>query len=65
MLVLGSLLGVALTTSLSPQGIEVLSVPVGRLALFLAVSASIGVLAARWPARRAARLHVLSAIATT
>jgi putative ABC transport system permease protein len=64
-LVLGVVLGVALTRTLSSQGIEVLSVPVGRLALSLALSASIGVLAALWPARRAARLQVLTAIATT
>ena len=64
-LVLGSVLGVALTRPLSTQGIDVLSVPVGRLALFLAVSASVGVLAALWPARRAARLQILTAIATT
>jgi putative ABC transport system permease protein len=62
-LVLGVVLGIALTGSLSGQGIEVLSVPVLRLAGFLAVSASIGVLAALWPARRAARLRILTAIA--
>ena len=64
-LVLGVALGIALTRSLSGQGIEVLSVPVGRLLLFLTLASSIGVLAALWPARRAARLHVLAAIATT
>ncbi len=64
-LVLGSILGLALTKSLSTQGIEVLSFPLGRLAMFLAVSASVGVLAALWPARRAARLQILNAIATT
>ena len=64
-LVLGLALGLALTRSLSTQGIEVLSVPVLRLAVFLALAASIGVLAALWPARRAARLKILAAIATT
>jgi putative ABC transport system permease protein len=33
--------------------------------VFLAIGAVIGVLAAAWPARRAARMKVLDAIATT
>jgi putative ABC transport system permease protein len=41
----------------------VLVVPGARLAAFLLVGAVIGVLAAVWPARRAARLQVLDAIA--
>jgi putative ABC transport system permease protein len=48
----------------SDEGIEVLSVPVERLALFVAAAAVIGVVAAIWPARRAARMDVLQAIAT-
>lgn len=63
-LVLGTVLGVALTRALAGQGITVLSVPYGRLLLFLALAGVIGVVAALWPARRAARLHVLDAIAT-
>ncbi len=55
--------GVSLTRALSGQGIEVLVVPGARLAAFLLVGAVIGVLAAVWPARRAARLQVLDAIA--
>jgi putative ABC transport system permease protein len=39
-----------------------LVLPWGRLALCLAVAALVGVLAALWPARRAARLDVLTAI---
>lgn len=62
---LGLVLGVALTSSLAGQGIGVLSVPVGQPALFLALAVAIGVLAALWPARRAARPQVLAAIATT
>jgi putative ABC transport system permease protein len=57
--------GTSLTRALSDQGISELVVPGGRLALFLAVGALIGVLAAVWPARRAARMGVLDAIATT
>jgi putative ABC transport system permease protein len=48
----------------SLQGIDfwTLVLPWGRLALSLAVSALVGVVAALWPARRAAKLDVLAAI---
>jgi putative ABC transport system permease protein len=62
-LVLGTVFGVSLARALAGQGIEVLVVPGARLAAFLLVGAVIGVLAAVWPARRAARLKVLDAIA--
>lgn len=62
--VLGLVFGVALQRALSGQGIQVLSVPVGRLVVFLVLAAVVGVLAAVWPARRAARLDVLRAITT-
>ena len=70
--VLGALLGVglgigfgiALMYAVRDQGLEVISVPAGQLALFLGLSLVIGVLAAVFPARRAARLDVLRAIAT-
>ncbi|MFI2434756.1 ABC transporter permease [Streptomyces sp. NPDC018693] len=39
-----------------------LVLPWGRLVLFLALAATVGVLAALWPARRAARLNMLTAI---
>jgi putative ABC transport system permease protein len=57
---IGVILGAALTRALSGQGIEVLSVPVGRLALLLVLAGVIRVLAALWPAR----MRVLTAIAT-
>ncbi|MEE1938550.1 FtsX-like permease family protein [Streptomyces sp. TRM 70361] len=41
-----------------------LALPWGRLALFLALAALVGILAALWPARRAARLNMLTAIKT-
>lgn len=63
-LVLGVVLGVALTRSLAGQGIDVLSVPVGRLLVVFVISAGIGLLASLWPTRRAARLKILDAIAT-
>ncbi len=39
-----------------------LVLPWGRMGLFLALAAVVGVLAALWPARRAARLNMLEAI---
>lgn len=62
--VLGIGFGVALMYSLRDQGLEVVSVPGSQLAVFLGLAVVIGVLAAVLPARRAARLDVLQAIAT-
>ncbi|MEV6180742.1 ABC transporter permease [Streptomyces sp. NPDC052016] len=39
-----------------------LVLPWGRMTVFLALAAAVGVLAALWPARRAARLNMLAAI---
>lgn len=61
---LGISFGVALTYSLRDEGLEVISVPYGQLATFLVIAVVVGVLAAVLPARRAARLDVLHAIAT-
>jgi putative ABC transport system permease protein len=61
---LGLVFGVALQRSQADSGIEVLSVPVVQLLIFVALAALVGVLAAVWPARRAARLDVLRAITT-
>ncbi len=61
---LGLVFGVSIQQALSDQGVSVLAVPVGQLAVFLALAALIGVLAAVWPARRAARMDVLRAITT-
>ena len=63
-LVLGLVFGVALQRALAGQGIEELRVPVVQLLVFLVLAALVGVLAAVWPARRAARLDVLRAITT-
>ncbi|MEO7420794.1 MAG: FtsX-like permease family protein [Ornithinibacter sp.] len=62
---LGLLFAVALQRSLIDDGIDVLSIPVLQLLGFVAVAGVVGVLAALWPGRRAARLDVLRAIATT
>ena len=61
---LGVGFGVALMYSLREEGLEVISVPWDQLALFGGVALLVGVIAAVLPARRAARLDVLAAIAT-
>ena len=61
---LGLVFGVALQRSQADSGIEVLSVPFVQLLIFVVLAALVGVLAAVWPARRAARLDVLRAITT-
>lgn len=63
-IVLGLGFGVALQRAIAEQGIRVLSIPWGLLAAFVLVSGIVGVLAALWPARRAARLDVLQAVTT-
>jgi putative ABC transport system permease protein len=63
-IVVGTLLGVALSDSLKDQGITELVVPLSSLVVFLVLSGLLGLAAASWPARRAARLNVLEAIAT-
>jgi putative ABC transport system permease protein len=62
-IVVGTLLGLALVSSLRQQGITETSIPVVRLVEFLVLAAVLGLIAASWPARRAARLDVLAAIA--
>lgn len=61
---LGTGFGVALMYAVRDEGLEVISVPFGQVAVFLLLSVVVGVLAAVLPARRAARLDVLRAIAT-
>lgn len=62
--VLGTGFGVALMYAVRDEGLDVIDVPVDQLALFLVLGVVIGVVAAILPARRAARLDVLTAIAT-
>lgn len=52
------------TGNLVSQGLPTyeLLLPWGRLALFVLIAAAVGMLAALWPARRAARLNMLEAI---
>jgi putative ABC transport system permease protein len=63
-IVVGTGLGVALAESLMQQGITDIVVPFSSLVVFLVLAALLGLVAATWPARRAARLNVLEAIAT-
>jgi putative ABC transport system permease protein len=58
---LGVLLGWAVTHSLDRYGVE-FALPVGSLVAFTVVAVAAGILAAVLPARRAARLDVLSAL---
>ena len=62
--VLGAALGVALVSALRSQGITTTVVPTTNLIIFLILAAVLGLLAASWPARRAARLDILTAITT-
>ncbi len=61
---LGVLFGVALQRSLASDGIDVLSIPGAQLAGFVVLAAVVGLLAALWPGRRAARLDILRAVTT-
>jgi putative ABC transport system permease protein len=61
--VIGTALGVAFAASLGPQGITAIAIPYASLVGFLVLAAVLGLAAASWPARRAARLDVLAAIA--
>lgn len=67
----GALVGVALgltfgtlfVRTLREQGLDQVSVPIGQAVLMLVLAALVGVLAALWPAVRAARTPPLAAIA--
>ena len=61
-LAIGIVFGWALQQALKSEGVSEFTLPVGQLVAYLVVAAVIGVIAAIWPARRAARLNVLQAI---
>ena len=61
---LGLVFGIVLQRSQADSGIEVLSVPFVQLLIFVVLAGLVGVLAAVWPARRAAKLDVLRATTT-
>ena len=62
-IVVGTGLGIALSSSLKDQGITDIVVPFSSLLIFLVLAGLLGLAAASWPARRAAKLNVLDAIA--
>ena len=57
------LFGWVMQLALKDVGIDRLAIPIRQLVAMVVVAAIIGVLAAIWPARRAARINVLDAIA--
>ncbi len=59
---MGLVFGVVMVKALADQGLTDLAVPWVQLVVFVAAAALLGVLAAVFPARRAARLDVLKAI---
>jgi len=63
-IVIGTGMGLALVSSLRQQGITQTVVPGTSLVIFLVLAAVLGLVAATWPARRAARLDMLAAIAS-
>jgi putative ABC transport system permease protein len=62
--VLGTALGAALASALRNNNVTVIAIPVPSLLGFVVLSVLLGLGAASWPARRAAKLDVLSAIAS-
>ncbi len=63
-LVIGTGLGLALSSSLRNNGVTSISIPFASLVGFLVLSALLGLAAGSWPARRAAKLDLLTAIAS-
>ncbi len=61
----GSLFGWAILPPLADQGLSDFSYPFGSVIAYFVVGGLVGVLAALFPARRAAKLDVLEAISTT
>ena len=63
-LLIGVFFGWVLVQALADQGISRLSLPASQLLVLVVLGALVGVLAAWWPARRAARIDILKAITT-
>jgi putative ABC transport system permease protein len=63
-LIIGVFFGWALVKALASQGLNKLSLPPVRLIVLVVLGALVGTFAAWWPARRAAKLDILQAIAT-
>jgi putative ABC transport system permease protein len=63
-LAIGTFFGWAIVRAMADQGIDTLTVPVGDLVVVTVIAALAGAMAAVMPARRAAKLDVLKALAT-
>ncbi len=61
---LGIGIGLALSQVLKDEGIKAISIPTGQIALYVALAAVAGVVAAIGPARSAAKVDVLKAVVT-
>jgi putative ABC transport system permease protein len=61
--IIGIAFGWALQQALAPQGFDRLGIPGGQLAIYVVLSALLGVAAAILPARRASKLDILESIA--
>ncbi len=61
---LGIGIGLAMSQILKDEGIKSISVPIGQIAVYVAVAAVAGILAAVGPARSAAKVDVLRAVVT-
>jgi putative ABC transport system permease protein len=64
-IVVGLLLGYALVLALRDEGLKSFTVPWSAIVVVMVMSAILGVVAAIWPARRATRVDIVEAIATT
>jgi putative ABC transport system permease protein len=64
-LAVGTFFGWAVVRAMADKGLGILDVPVGSLAVLTVIAAFAGAMAAVMPARRAAKLDVLTALAAT
>lgn len=64
-IVVGLLLGYALVLALRDEGLKSFTIPWSAIAIVMVMAAILGVVAAIWPARRATRVDIVEAIATT
>jgi putative ABC transport system permease protein len=63
-LAIGTFFGWAIVRSMADEGIDTLSVPIDSLLVVTVIAALAGAMAAVMPARRAAKLDVLTALIT-
>lgn len=61
---IGIILGWAVVKALEDEGFGAFSIPTGQIILALVLAGLAGVLAAIWPARKAARMNILDAISS-